>query len=145
MTGAIAIYADTSFFVSLYLPDRHSTEAQRRMAERPSLWLTPLHRTEWAHGVSQHVFQRKISAREAQQVYRDFEHDRRTGLWVEVSLPEMAFETCVELARRHVARLGAGTLDSLHVASAIELKADCFWTFDDRQATLAEAEGLKTS
>ena len=115
------------------------------MAQHPSLWLTPLHRVEWAHAIAQHVFQRKISARESQQVYRYFEQDRKKGLWVEVSLPEEGFETCAELARRHVARLGTRTLDSLHVASAVELRAERFWTFDERQAKLAIAEGLKTA
>jgi predicted nucleic acid-binding protein len=114
------------------------------MIDRPQIWLTPLHRAEWAHAIAQHVFQRKISARESQQVCRDFELDRRAGLWVEIALPEMAFETCTELARRHAARLGTRTLDSLHVASAIELKADVFWTFDLRQAKLAQANGLKS-
>jgi predicted nucleic acid-binding protein len=37
------------------------------------------------------------------------------------------------------------TLDSLHVACALELKADRFWTFDERQAKLARARGLRTS
>ena len=115
------------------------------MAEHPRLWLTPLHRAEWAHAISQHVFHGKISARESQQVYRDFERDRKTGLWLEINLPEMTFERCAVLARRHVARLGTRTLDSLHLAAAIELKADRFWTFDSRQAKLAEAEGLVTS
>ena len=113
------------------------------MASHPRLWLTPLHRAEWAHAICQYVFQRRISAREYQQVCSDFEEDRKTGLWMEVGLPDMAFETCIQLAGHHVPRLGARTLDSLHVASAIELKADYFWTFDDRQAKLAEAEGLK--
>jgi predicted nucleic acid-binding protein len=138
----LSIYADTSFFVSLYLPDRYSEEARRRMAERPRIWLTPLHRAEWTHALFQHVFQRKISARESRQVYRNFEDDRKAGLWVEISLPEMAFEICAELARRHVARLGVRTLDTLHVASAVELKAESFWTFDIRQAKLAKAADL---
>lgn len=115
------------------------------MAQRPGIWLTPLHRAEWAHAIFQHVFQRKISTREAQEVCRYFENDRKLGLWIEVGLPETAFETCVELAHRHVARLGAGTLDSLHVASALDLGADSFWTFDNRQAKLARREHLKTS
>jgi predicted nucleic acid-binding protein len=140
----LTIYADTGFFVSLYLPDLHSTEARRRMAGHPRLWLTPLHRAEFTHAILQHVFQRKISAREARQVSRDFERDRNAGLWAETAIPEMAFETCVALARRHVARVAARTLDSLHVACALELKADHFWTFDERQAKLAEAEGLRT-
>ncbi len=139
------IYADTSFFVSLYLPDSHTDEALRRTGQHPKIWLTPLHRAEWAHAVAQHVFQGKISAREAQQVHKDFKSDRAAGLWAEADLPEMAFELCIQLAQRHGARLGTRTLDTLHVAAALELRAKQFWTFDMRQAKLAEAEGLKSS
>ncbi|MBV9300712.1 MAG: type II toxin-antitoxin system VapC family toxin [Acidobacteriaceae bacterium] len=139
------IYADTSFFVSLYLPDCHSQAARHRIAQQPRIWLTPLHRAERAHAVFQHVFQHKISSREARQVYRYFEQDRKIGLWLETSLPEPVFDMCAELARRHAAHLGTRTLDSFHVASALQLNADAFWTFDDRQLKLAEAEGLKTS
>jgi hypothetical protein len=32
----------------------------------------------------------------------------------------------------------------LHLASALELKASSFWTFDERQARLARAVGLNT-
>jgi predicted nucleic acid-binding protein len=93
--------------------------------------------------VAQHVFQRKISAVEARQISQHLEQDRAAGLWREAAVPETAFEICIEIAHRHVSRLGARTLDSLHVASAIELGADRFWTFDNRQSELAEAEGLK--
>jgi len=44
-----------------------------------------------------------------------------------------------------MATLGVRTLDSLHVACALELKAERFWTFDERQARLAEAVGLNTN
>jgi len=37
------------------------------------------------------------------------------------------------------------TLDTLHVACARELNAEEFWTFDERQAKLANAQGMKTS
>lgn len=139
------IYADTSFFVSLYLPDRHSSDAQHRMAQQSRIWLTSLHRAEWAHAIYQHVFQRKISPQEARQLYSQFEQDRNIGVWLETSLPDTIFNICAELARRHVAHLGTRTLDTLHVASALELRADTFWTFDDRQMRLAQTEGLKTS
>ena len=139
----MTVYADTSVFVSLYLLDAHSEEAQQQMALHPRVWLTPLHRAEWTHAIAQHVFQQKITAREAQVVDRDFERDREAGLWMETGLPEQTFEACIALARNRVARLGVRTLDTLHVALALELKADHFWTFDRRQAKLAEAEGLK--
>ena len=140
----MSIYADTSFFVSLYLPDRHSPEAHRRIASRPQVWLTPLHRAEWAHAIAQHVFRKEMSAVETRKVQRDMERDRKAGLWVELDLPDSAWELCEQLAARHGARLGVRTLDSLHVACAIQLGAQAFWTFDDRQAKLAIAEKLST-
>ena len=141
----MSVYADTSFLVSLYISDRHSPEAQRRIAVQPILWLTPLHRAELAHAVEQHVFRRQLLASEARRAYADFEEDRAAGLWAEVDLPERAFEVCSELARRYGARLGNRTLDSLHVACALELRTESFWTFDERQRKLAVAEGLRTA
>ena len=114
------------------------------MASKPVVWLTPLHHAEFAHAVQQHVFQGQASLEESHRVYADFEADRAARVWAEVSFPEQAFEVCAQLARRHVARFGSRTLDSLHVACALELKAERFWTFDDRQARVARAEGLKT-
>ena len=139
----MSIYADTSLIVSLYVRDSHSAEAQRRMASKPVVWLTPLHRAEFAHAVEQHVFRRQLSLQESQRVFADFDADRAAGVWVEVGFPDLAFEACAQLARRHVGRLGVRTLDTLHVASALELKATQFWTLDERQARLAQAEGLK--
>jgi predicted nucleic acid-binding protein len=68
-----------------------------------------------------------------------------TGRWILLPIPEDAFDLCAELARRYGPKLGVRTLDSLQVACALELKADRFWTFDERQAKLAKSEGLKTS
>lgn len=67
------------------------------------------------------------------------------GRWISLPIPENAFELCADLARRYGPKLGIRTLDSLHVACALELKAERFWTFDERQAKLAKAVGLKTS
>ena len=129
--------------VSLYVRDLHSTEAIGLMASHPRLWLTPLHQAEWAHAVERQVFQKVLSRREAREVHVQFEKDRADGVWVDASLPELALEVCAQLARRHAARLGTRTLDTLHVASALEIKAKRFWTFDERQARLARAAGLR--
>jgi predicted nucleic acid-binding protein len=141
----LSTYADTSFFVSLYLPDRHSDEAERRMASKPRLWFAPLHRAEWMHAISQHVFREETTASEARRVQAELQRDLGSGLWLKVDLPESVWDTCAELARRHGSPLGMRTLDSLHVAAALELAAKTFWTFDERQARLAAAAGLQTS
>ena len=85
-----------------------------------------------------------ISRREADRLEQRFQQHRESRLWVEVDLPEKAFEHCAQLARRRAAKLGVRTLDTLHVAAALQLKAERFWTFDERQKKLARAEGLKT-
>jgi len=139
----LSIYADTSFFVSLYVPDQHTPEAERRLAQRPVLWMTPLHVAEWTHAVEQQVFRKASSRREADLVFQKFQGHRSQGLWREAALPERAFEVCTQLAHEYAARLGVRTLDTLHVASALELKSEHFWTFDQRQAKLARAAGLR--
>jgi predicted nucleic acid-binding protein len=141
----VAIYVDSSFFVSIYLQDAHSPKALAFAKSHPRLWVTPLHVAECFHAFTQQVFFGKITSPMAEKLCDQLHRDRANNLWLETTIPERAFELCAELARRHGSTLGARTLDSLHVACALELKAGRFWTFDERQAKLARAEGLKTA
>jgi predicted nucleic acid-binding protein len=140
----LSVYADTSFFVSIYLNDSHSKAADElaRSGMRPSF--TPLHAAEWTHAIAQQVFRGHLSAMDAHATYVDLERDLASALWRRLPFPEQALDRCANLARRHGPTFGIRTLDSLHVACALELKAERFWTFDERQAKLARAEGLKT-
>lgn len=137
------IYLDTSFVVSLYLNDRHSPEARGRIVSAPPLWFTPLHNAEWAHAISQHVFRGELSLSESQRMTARLEEHLAHGRWMPASIPEGAFDRCADLARRHGPKMAMGTLDTLHVACALELKAERFWTFDERQAKVAKAAGLR--
>jgi len=141
----LTIYPDTSFLVSLYLVDRHTSRAQQKLIQRPAILFTQFHRAELTHATYQHVFRGQISEAEARLAIANVDRDCRANILSEIALPATAFETCADLAKRHVATLGVRTLDSLHVAAALELKADRFWTFDERQGRLAEAEGLTTN
>jgi predicted nucleic acid-binding protein len=138
-------YADTSFLVSIYIQDQHSSAADKLFASGQLICVTPLHRAEFAHAVTQQVFRRHMSATDAERIVEEMEKDCRERIWQDVDFPANAFAVCADLARRHGAKLGVRTLDSLHVACALELQAERFWTFDERQAKLAKAEGLKTS
>lgn len=138
-------YADSSFLVSNYVQDAHSPEAVQRMGRFPSVWITQLNRSEMAHALSQYVFRGALSESEAQKYWGEFEQDCANGVWVQADLPEATWQTSIGLARRYSSAFGVRTLDSLHVACALELKARRFWTFDERQARLAEAVGLNTA
>jgi predicted nucleic acid-binding protein len=139
----LSVYVDSSFVVSLYLTDLHSSDARRRVQGAPPPILTPLHRAEWAHALAQHQFRGTVTAEKAQRAHAQLISDEAANIWRGAPLPENAFELCADLARRYGPKLGMRTLDTLHVACALEFKAERFWTFDERQAKLAKALGMK--
>jgi predicted nucleic acid-binding protein len=139
------VYADSSFFVSPYVQDGHRVEFLRRIAKRPGIWLTPFHKAEVASALVLHVFYRKLTPDAARRAWLEFQEDIMAGVWVRAELPSNVWDCCIDLARRFGPSLGARTVDSLHVACALELKSRKFWTFDERQAKLAKAVGLDTS
>lgn len=140
----MTIYADSSFFVSLYLVDQYSQEAWQRTSLNPAIWLTSLNHAEAIHAIYAHVFRKKITLHQARRVARNFQRSCENDVWRLSEMPASAFLRSIDLARQLGPALGVRTLDSLHVACALELKADKFWTFDERQAKLAEAVGLDT-
>jgi predicted nucleic acid-binding protein len=141
----LKIYADSSFLVSTCVYDAHTAETALRMANHPFVSITIFNRAEVANAIHRYVYRGAISAGDALAAWNHFEQDCANGIWTLVGLPEKTWETSILLAERHGSTLGVRTLDSLHVACALELKAKRFWTFDGRQARLAEAVGLDTS
>jgi predicted nucleic acid-binding protein len=138
------VYADSSFLISTYVQDSHSAEAIQRLASLPSVWITPLNRSEIAHAIHRYVFRGVLSPAEANRDWGSFQRDCLMAVFISIDLPERTWDTSIGLARKFGPALGVRTLDSLHVACALELKAERFWTFDERQARLAEAVGLDT-
>jgi predicted nucleic acid-binding protein len=141
----LTIYADSSFLVSNYVQDIHSAEAVRRMSQGPSVWTTHLSQSEVANALYRYAFRGALSLVEAQKYWSEFRQDSLKGVWIHADLPSEIWETSIGLAQRFGATLGGRTLDTLHVACALELKSSKFWTFDDRQAKLAQAVGLDTT
>jgi len=141
----LIVYADSSFLVSSYTVDAHSIEADSRRALLPTILITPFVRAEVCAALHQQVFQRRVSLAQVNNAWRDFEQDGNNGTLTPIDCPLAALNLTVDIAKRFAPTLGVRTLDSLHVACALELGAQRFWTFDERQARLAEAVGLDTS
>jgi predicted nucleic acid-binding protein len=138
------IYADTSFLAAAYIVDAHTPAVLGRLANRPGVFITPFNRGETASAIFRQQFLGKLTLAETIRAWKTFEGDSASGIWRSVAFPDAAWERCADLARSYGPSLGVRTLDSLHVACALELRAEKFWTFDDRQSRLAEAVGLDT-
>ena len=135
-------YADTGFLVSLYGQDDHSVTATNLIKPRPVFLLTPLGEAEFTNAIELQVFRKQWTRHEAQSVRVEFEHHQAAGVFrIEPLQPEV-WEKALVLSRRHSAKLGARTLDIVHVASALALNPDVFFSFDERQRKLAKAERL---
>lgn len=135
-------YADSSFLVSLIVRDAFSPLAIALLDEGAVLLLTPLHRVEVANAVALRVFRREASAGEAMRALRVFEANQATEAFEPREWPGQAWEAAANLSRRYSPRLGVRTLDVLHVAAAISLRAEAFYSFDRRQRRLADGAGL---
>jgi predicted nucleic acid-binding protein len=141
----LIVYADSSFLVPAYVLDRHSPATLQRLGNSPHLLVTPFHRAEIANAFQQCVFRSALSEFEAARAWKRFDGDLQSGIFERVRFPDSAWDTTISLAHRYCASLGVRTVDTLHVACALELRADRFWTFDGRQLRLAQAAGLDTN
>jgi predicted nucleic acid-binding protein len=140
----LKIYADTSFLVSLYSPDANSVAAARTMqASRADRLLSVFGELEVVNAMGLRVFRKEVSATQAQSSLNDFEQDLRAGVFQLKPLPEQVFERARQLSRQTTPKLGTRTADLLHVATALELAADCLYTFDQQQRKLAQTLRLK--
>src|SRR5437899_7663101 len=149
-------YADTNFFTRAYLKLPESNAADRLLAqaargESSPLPVTWLHRIETANAFQLHVFfarapgQPYVTPEQAALALANYREDIRQAAFLNpITIALTEWERLVEeLALRHTAKHGFRTYDLLHVASALILKCDSFWSFDPRASKLAALEGLK--
>lgn len=135
---------DASFLVSLYVFDANSAKASARMKRAAlPLLLTDIGRIEILNAIGLRLLRKELRPAEAKAAYGLFRQDAEAGVVQIVPLPASAYERSEQIARAHTPVLGTRTLDVLHVAGALVLKADAFYTFDQKQAKLATAVGLR--
>lgn len=89
------------------------------------------------------LFRKELNSSEIKAASALFQEDIANGIFSRKPMNVTAYEQAKRLARRRTSNLGTRTLDILHVASALTLKAEYFATFDRTQKKLASAEGLK--
>lgn len=139
----MSVYADTSFLVSLYVLDANSERAATyiQQAKLPIL-LTAFGELELTNAISLRLFRRELTPSKIKAARALVHKDFVDGVLLTKLLATSSFEKAMQMARHRTPHLGTRTLDILHVASALELRAEMFYTFDHNQARLAKAEGL---
>jgi len=140
----LSSYADTSFLVSLYVLDANSASAAAAMKRAVlPLSLTAFGKLELTNAISLRLFRKELSASRCRAALALVNEDLVNGVLLNCGLPSSVLERAETLSRKQTPRLGTRTLDVLHVASALALRATGFYTFDARQSALAAAEGLR--
>lgn len=138
------IYTDSSFLVSLYSADTNWPAAARTMkASRGECLVTTLGELEVVNAFGLRVFRKEVTAAQAQSSLLDFEKDLRDGVLQLRELSDPIFQRARQLSRQTTAKHGTRTADLLHVAAALELGANCLYSFDQPQRRLAQSLGLK--
>jgi predicted nucleic acid-binding protein len=145
-------FPDTSFLCSLYRLQEFSPAAIARMKQIPQpLPVTSLLLFEFRQSVRLQVFLRAndrkkgFTKAEGEAMLRDLRADLSSGViavvpvdWTEVhNLAEM-------LSAKYTESGGHRFADLLHVATALQLGAQQFLTFDANQRAIARFEGMKT-
>ncbi len=137
-------YVDTSFLISLYSIDANSGAALQTISRSTGDHvISTLGELEAVNAFELRIFRREISRAQAQASWDALASDLRDGVFQLRSLPDQAFERAQVLSRQTTARLGVRTADLLHVAAALELGADRFYSFDQQQRKLAPLVHLK--
>ena len=138
-------FADTGFIASLYLEESTSQAADAALGERRGpLPLTPLAMLELRNSFNRAVQRQRITAAERDALWQDVEEDIASGFLAPTPVAaEPLHETARRLSDRYTPTLGTRSLDLLHVAAALVLEAEVFFSFDDRQRKAAAGEGLK--
>ena len=142
-------YADSSFIVSLYLPEPERTDCAVRYMERhrEALPFTPQHRLEVRNAVRLLVWAKRITAVDRSRVFREIETDLDAqDFLIHTALNYAdAYRRAEALSAAHNERIGCRSADLFHIAAALELGLDEFVTFDEEQKACARAAGLKVA
>jgi predicted nucleic acid-binding protein len=138
-------YADTSFLVSLYLPDTHTDKANAWMKRKAApLPLTPLHRHELRNAVRLAVWRKDLNGAQRREIFRLIELDLKEGFLLHQPVAwNDAFREAERIGETQTEAMGLRATDLLHLGIAFTLEADEFLSFDATQRKAAAGAGLR--
>ena len=139
------VYVDTSVIVKLYFREELSREASNWLKRNnEAIPLTRFHELEFTNAIQLKQFRSEITEDETLRINTRFKEHENKGIFYRPQLDwSEIFNNAVDLSKKHTAIIGARSLDILHIASALSIKAEKFLTVDGRQTEVATLAGLK--
>lgn len=138
------LYLDTSALLKLYIREAGSEAVQAKVQSQDMpLPVWEYQEAEFVNALRLKAFWQEITSEQAEAQIGHFEARKRKGYYF---YPEIARSELMELFRKlssSTPRTGCRTLDILHVACALQIRATAFLTFDARQSALAAESGLQ--
>ena len=138
------LYADTSVIVKLYFRETYSREAADRISQYgESIPFTPFHDLEFTNAVNLKLFRKELTQSKANIIFERFSEHEQKGVYYRppIDWTETMIRS-IDLSKRHTSDIGSISLDIMHVALALSIGADRFFTLDGRQSQLALMAGL---
>ena len=138
-------FADASFLVAFFAGTEHSKTARQWWMRHPEvITVSRLVLFEAENAIRSLPLSGKIKRADALWA---IEHLKRRALEGMIEIREVSNKRVYPAARRlsvhYCEDRSFGAMDIIHVATAQELSARRFLTFDDRQRELAKAEGMQ--
>ncbi len=139
------VYVDTSVIVKLYIKEEYSRETSAWLkANNEAIPLTSFHELEFKNAIHLKQFRAEIAEEQAILIISKFDEHESKGIFYRPQLDwPTIFSHALDLSKDHSKTIGTRSLDILHVASALSIKAERFLTLDERQSELASLAGLK--
>jgi predicted nucleic acid-binding protein len=109
-----------------------------------SIPLTCFHELELINALQLKKFRQEISENDNEQVISRFYKHEKKGVYFRPILEwSDVFNRAMDLSQKFSKAIGSRSLDILHVASALSIKAQKFLTLDGRQTELARLAKLE--
>jgi predicted nucleic acid-binding protein len=138
------LYVDTSVILKLYIKEEYSLEVShwiRRNNE--AIPLTRFHELEFTNAIYLKQFRTEMTNEQVLLILSKFDEHQRKGVYYRPQINWTdTINFALDLSQSHTKTTGSRSLDILHVASALAIKANRFLTLDKRQIALAGLAGL---
>lgn len=129
---------DTSSFAKRYIQERGSDRLDALLHNASELALSVILVPELISGLNRRLRENALTAKEYREAKMQVLEDVRDATILQLTPAVMS--SAVKLLEKSALR----AMDALHVACALEWKADLFITSDRRQQDVAQRSGLQT-